>query len=66
MCANIRDKTRWTMLRIRDLKALVFFYVKSIKTGRVKDLPERVFRIKICGKDLEPDSRNLMKNPVLM
>jgi len=49
-----------------ELKVLVFFYVKSIEINRVKYLTQRRFRIKICGKDLHPDSKNLMENPVLV
>ena len=54
------------MPRIGELKVQVFLYVKSIKTGSVKDLLERRSRIKICISDLQPDSRNLMENPDLI
>ena len=62
MCASIVDKTRWTMPRRRELKNEAFLYVKSIKTVRVKNIPERRFRIKICGSDLQLGSRNVMEN----
>jgi len=54
------------MPRKRELKNEVFLYVKSIKTIRVKNIPERRSRIKICGSDLQPGSRNVMENPVLI
>ena len=54
------------MPRIGELKVQVYLYVKSIKTGSVKDLLERRSRIKICISDLQPDSRNLMENPDLI
>jgi len=50
------------MPRKRELKNEVFLYVKSIEINKVKDLPERRSRLKICISDLPTGNRNVIEN----